>query len=80
MNIITFFAFGIDKYYAVYQKWRIKESTLFVMAILFGGIGGAIGMKAFRHKINKPGFKIIIPVLGVGQMLLFLWFTFNYIR
>ena len=78
MIIITFFAFGIDKFYAIKQKWRVKEPTLFTLSILFGAIGAVAGMFAFRHKINKPGFKILLPILAVVQIGIIVWVSIRY--
>lgn len=50
---------GIDKYKAIYHKWRIKEATLFILSLIGGGLGGFFGVFIFRHKIRKPIFWII---------------------
>ena len=78
MTVVTFLAFGVDKYYAVRNKWRVKESTLFTLSILFGACGGFAGMIVFHHKVNKPGFKVLIPILALGEVALVLWTTLNY--
>lgn len=78
MIIITFFAFGIDKFYAIKHKWRVKEPTLFTLSILFGAMGAVMGMFAFRHKINKPGFKILLPILAVIQIGIVAWVSIRY--
>lgn len=56
INIITFIVIGLDKYYAIHNKWRIKENTLFLLFIIGGSVGGFIGMNVFRHKTKKPVF------------------------
>lgn len=63
INIITFAAFVIDKAKAVHKRWRIKESTLFGLALLGGSLGGIIGMKVARHKTRKPAFKYGLPAI-----------------
>lgn len=78
MNVVSFLAFGLDKYYAVHQKWRIKESTLFALSILFGAIGSVLGMFAFRHKTRKPGFRILLPILALLQIAIVAWGTIQY--
>ena len=40
INLIAFLAMYIDKKKAQKGKWRIKESTLFMLVLLGGGIGG----------------------------------------
>lgn len=32
-NVVTFIAYGIDKYKAKKGKWRISEATLLLMAL-----------------------------------------------
>ena len=60
-NIFVFILYGIDKYRAVKNKWRISEKMLLTCAFLMGSIGAAFGMEIFRHKTQKPLFKIGIP-------------------
>ena len=43
INLIAFLAMYIDKKKAQKGKWRIKESTLFTLVFLGGGIGGIAG-------------------------------------
>ena len=64
INLITFLAMYIDKKRAKWGKWRIKESTLFALVLLGGGIGGIVGMYTFRHKTKKPNFVIAIDALA----------------
>ncbi|WP_102027353.1 DUF1294 domain-containing protein [Salirhabdus sp. Marseille-P4669] len=63
INSVGFFLMGIDKHKARKRKWRIQESTLFLVAILGGVIGCIIGMYFFHHKTNKGKFKFGMPVL-----------------
>lgn len=45
LNVITFFLYGIDKWKAKKDRWRIPESTLLLLAVLGGSIGAWLGMK-----------------------------------
>lgn len=56
----------IDKKRAVDNKWRIKEDTLFKVALAGGFLGGLAGMKIFRHKTKKIKFHVIY----IGSMVL----------
>lgn len=76
INIITLMAYGIDKYRAIYGKWRIPEATLFFLALIGGSIGAEIGMYGFHHKTRHPRFVIGIPaILLLQAVLLFIFFT-----
>lgn len=70
INIIAFLAMFIDKKKAEKNKWRIKESTLLILALIGGSIGAIIGMYTFHHKTQKPRFFIGIPIIIVLQILI----------
>lgn len=69
INLIGFGAFGIDKHKAVHHRWRIRESTLFAIALLGGSIGCLIGMRIFHHKTLHPSFRIGIPLILAAELL-----------
>ncbi|MBQ7866041.1 MAG: DUF1294 domain-containing protein [Clostridia bacterium] len=70
MNVLAFALMGIDKHRAKAGKWRVKEATLFLVTGLFGGLGGTLGMFAFRHKTKHWYFKLGFPTLLVVQILI----------
>ena len=70
VNIIAFLAMFIDKKKAEKNRWRIKESTLLILALIGGSIGAIAGMYVFHHKTQKPRFYIGIPIIIVLQILL----------
>ena len=67
INVIAFLMYGIDKYKAMKNKWRISEAALIGVAALGGVVGAIVGMRLFRHKTKHIKF-----VLGVPAILL-LW-------
>ena len=75
LNVITFFLYGIDKWKAKKDRWRIPESTLLLLAVLGGSIGAWLGMKIWHHKTMHKKFKYGIPLIMILQigMLLYLW-------
>ena len=75
INIAAFIAFGIDKYKAKRDKWRIPESTLLTIAVLGGSIGALAGMKIWRHKTLHNKFRIGIPVILVLQIIVIIWWN-----
>ena len=70
INFIAFLSMYIDKKKAIKEKWRIKESTLLMLALVGGSIGAIIGMYAFHHKTQKPRFFLGIPIKIVLQILI----------
>ena len=69
INLIAFLAMYIDKKRAKWGKWRIKESTLFTLVLLGGGIGGIVGMYTFRHKTKKTRFVIGFPMILIIEII-----------
>ena len=72
MNIIGFAIMGIDKKKAEKKKWRIRESTLFLVSFIGGSIGTLLGMYSFRHKTKHIYFVIGMPlilILHIGVMV-----------
>ncbi|MFZ4928917.1 DUF1294 domain-containing protein [Chryseobacterium sp. Mn2064] len=65
VNLITFGAFGFDKWQARKHQWRISENTLLGLSLLGGVVGAALGMILFHHKVSKKSFlvKFFIVVL-----------------
>lgn len=69
INLITFFAMGIDKFKAKRGSWRIKENTLLIFVILGGGIGGIAGIYTFRHKTKRLKFTLGFPLILVFEIV-----------
>lgn len=59
MSILTIIIYGIDKIRAINNMWRIKETTLLIISLLFGSIGGLFSMYIIRHKNHKVKFVIL---------------------
>lgn len=76
-NVVTFIAYGIDKYKAKKGKWRISEATLLVMAFVGGSIGAWLGMKAFHHKTMHKKFYIEVPTFIILQLAFAVWLAYK---
>ena len=72
VNIVGFFAMGIDKAKAKKKAWRIPEKTLLTIAILGGAIGVWFGMGTFRHKTKHLRFKYGVPLIFIIEVIV--WF------
>ena len=77
INLITFLLMYIDKKKAKKGKWRIKESTLFTLVLLGGGIGGICGMYVFRHKNKKARFVFGFPAILITEIIFILVYIFT---
>lgn len=73
MSVVSFVAFGIDKYRARHDKWRIPERVLLLFAFFGGAIGAFAGMRAFHHKTQHYKFTILVPLFAILQIALVLW-------
>ena len=75
LNLISFFLMGHDKQCARKNRRRVPEKTLFLSAILFGALGGTLGMYVFRHKTKHWYFKVFFPLLLFLQAVIlgYLW-------
>ena len=67
INLIGFFAMGIDKYKAKKNLWRIPENILFLL-----------GMKFFRHKTKHWYFKFGMPAILILQIVLITYLGFQF--
>lgn len=70
MNLFTLLAYGNDKHRARKNRWRISEKTLIILALAGGSAGAWLGMQLFRHKTQKPLFKIGIPCIFMLQAVI----------
>lgn len=77
INVVSFCLYGIDKYKAVKNKWRIPEATLLGVALVGGSVGAWAGMQVFRHKTKHWQFKILVPAFLILQVVVFVYFGMN---
>ena len=62
INVISFTAYGVDKWKAKHDRWRTPEVTLILLAVIGGALGAFTGMKLFRHKTQHWKFRILVPL------------------
>ena len=77
INVVTFFTYGLDKLKARKAMWRIRETSLLLLAVLGGSIGAWLGMKVWHHKTQHKKFKYGIPAIMVIQLALAVFFLYN---
>ena len=69
INAAGFLLMLVDKWKAKKNRWRIRESTLLIVAALGGSVGSLAGMYLFRHKTLHLKFTVGIPVILAGQCI-----------
>lgn len=68
INIVAFFLYGIDKWKARHDKWRITEASLLWIAGAGGSIGALLGMKVWHHKTQHAKFRFGLPAILILQL------------
>lgn len=68
INLLSFFLYGLDKWKAVYGRWRISERTLLLAALAAGFAGALIGMYFFHHKTRHKKFVYGVPLIGLLEL------------
>lgn len=76
VNLVTFFVYGVDKWKAKRDLWRIPEKILLGFALFGGSIGAFLGMHVFNHKTQKIKFSIGVPLIFVLQLAAVIYFGF----
>ena len=69
INIYALFLMKYDKVKAINNQHRLSEKTLFLIALILGGIGIYIGMYLFRHKTKHVKFTVGIPLIIILNIL-----------
>jgi len=78
INIIAFCLFGLDKYRARRQLYRISEKTLLMVALAGGTAGAWVGMYFWHHKTKHRQFTLGVPVMMLAQIMLVYFFYGQY--
>lgn len=73
-SIVGFSLMGIDKSRAKRGAWRIKEASLFLVALIGGAFGTTLGMYVFRHKTKHWYFVVFMPLILFMEVALIVLF------
>lgn len=77
INLLSFLLYGIDKWKAKADKWRVSEKTLLLTALIGGSAGALIGMQVFRHKTQHWKFRILVPVFLILHAALLVYCVYR---
>ena len=75
-NVMIFLIYGIDKFKARRDAWRIPEKYLLSFAFLCGGFSAWLAGIVFHHKTRKWYFKTVW-FLGMVTTLVALYFIWR---
>lgn len=70
INVVALLLSAIDKACARKAIWRVSEVTLLLSAVLGGSVGLLLGILLFRHKTKHNQFRIGVPLILLGQLVL----------
>lgn len=73
ISLISVIVCATDKARAKKGRWRIKESTLFLLSALGGSAAMYITMRLIRHKTLHKRFMIGIPLIIITQSALIIF-------
>ena len=68
INVAALVMYGVDKWKAVHERWRISEAALILVAVIGGSVGALAGMYIFHHKTRKKKFAVGVPVILALQL------------
>ncbi len=77
VNVVAFVVYGVDKYKAQKAKWRIRESTLLLLAAIGGSAGAWLGMKIWHHKTRHAKFRYGVPAILLIQLAVVFYCLWN---
>ena len=70
INLITFAAYGYDKFCARRGAWRVPEIRLLLLAAVGGSLGALLPMFLYRHNTKHQKYTIGVPVILGLQIFL----------
>ncbi|MBP5677334.1 MAG: DUF1294 domain-containing protein [Bacteroidales bacterium] len=76
VNMVTFIAYGLDKWKARRNRWRIPEAVLLWLAVLGGSPAALIAMHLFRHKTLHKKFRYGVPAILFIQITIAVYLYF----
>ena len=69
INSVLFLMYGVDKFKAKHNMWRISEFMLIAPAYIFASFGAMLGMIVFNHKTSKTKFRILVPLSFIFNVI-----------
>jgi uncharacterized membrane protein YsdA (DUF1294 family)/cold shock CspA family protein len=74
-SVVTFIAYAIDKSAARKGRWRTKEGTLHLLAMIGGWPGAFVAQSVLRHKSRKQPFRMIFLLTVILNCAALVWLS-----
>jgi len=72
-SLITFLIYACDKSAAKKERWRTRESTLHLLALIGGWPGAIVAQQLLNHKTCKRSFRTVFWLTVLLNCAAFLW-------
>ena len=72
-SLVTLSVYGLDKYRAQRDHWRIPEATLHFCELCGGWPGALIAQRLFRHKNRKVSFQVVFWLFALAHLAFWGW-------
>lgn len=79
-SLVAAIAYGLDKWKATRNAWRIPEFWLQTFALCGGWPGAVLAQQLFRHKTQKISFRIVLTAIILLHASLILWYGINLLN
>jgi len=78
LSLITYAAYAIDKSAAQSGRWRTKEETLHIFALMGGWPGALLAQNKLKHKSSKEPFRFIFWLTVIINIGVLVWLLSPY--
>ena len=72
INLVSFYAFALDKHRARTRRPRVAEAHLLLLAAIGGWLGAKLGQIAHARAIRSEAFSGLLNTVPAGQAMLVL--------
>ena len=70
LNAVAFCVYWWDKQAAIEGGWRVRESTLLMLAFIGGSVGAITAQRLLCHKTRKEPFRTILALMASFHVVL----------
>jgi uncharacterized membrane protein YsdA (DUF1294 family) len=72
VNVLALIAYVLDHYHSDTPHRELIDKALLALAVIGGSVGAAIAVFVGRMKLDKPLFRLGIPVIFFAELVILL--------
>ncbi|HJV36229.1 MAG TPA: DUF1294 domain-containing protein [Geomonas sp.] len=76
-SVVSFLSYALDKSAAKSGRWRTRESTLHLLALVGGWPGALLAQQVLRHKTRKRSFQVLFWTTTLFNCLVLCWLWYR---